>query len=317
MAAERYAHLRADAWPSRCARHDAALIERYVAERRRPARPAHRRDLLRRATRPGTRCCGAVWNWDRSSHPPVGRRPGAPHRRPVAIHPITAGSTTSSSSTRSTGTSTRTGPRAPAHRRRRGRIATRSSGPDGGRGSGRRRPARPRPVLARASDPPHHPAQGGDVGPRHAGGHRRRHRPPRRLAGADHRGATMSEPNVVTITTYEEARDAYRQKQLRQALYDDGRRRHGRRPGEPPRRRAPGPTAAREPPVPRATPTRRYERELLPADRRGDPRPVRGRGAGRTGEPQPPDDDEPGGAHRRRRPARAARRRRPSTCTRT
>ena len=32
----------------------------------------------------------------------------------------------------------------------------------------------------------------------------------------------MSEPNVVTITTYDQARDAYRQKQLRQALYDAG-----------------------------------------------------------------------------------------------
>jgi cytochrome P450 len=32
----------------------------------------------------------------------------------------------------------------------------------------------------------------------------------------------MTEPNVVTITTYDEARDAYRQKQLRQALYDAG-----------------------------------------------------------------------------------------------
>lgn len=32
----------------------------------------------------------------------------------------------------------------------------------------------------------------------------------------------MSEPSTITITTYEEARDAYRQKQLRQALYDAG-----------------------------------------------------------------------------------------------
>lgn len=32
----------------------------------------------------------------------------------------------------------------------------------------------------------------------------------------------MSEPATVTITTYEEARDVYRQKQLRQALYDAG-----------------------------------------------------------------------------------------------
>jgi cytochrome P450 len=32
----------------------------------------------------------------------------------------------------------------------------------------------------------------------------------------------MSEPNVVTITTYEAARDAFRHKQLRQALYDAG-----------------------------------------------------------------------------------------------
>jgi cytochrome P450 len=32
----------------------------------------------------------------------------------------------------------------------------------------------------------------------------------------------MSEPNVVTIDTYEGARDAYREKQLRQALYDAG-----------------------------------------------------------------------------------------------
>ena len=30
------------------------------------------------------------------------------------------------------------------------------------------------------------------------------------------------EPDVVTITTYEEAKDAYRQKDLRQALYDAG-----------------------------------------------------------------------------------------------
>ena len=32
----------------------------------------------------------------------------------------------------------------------------------------------------------------------------------------------MSEPETITITTYEEARDAYRQKTLRQALYDAG-----------------------------------------------------------------------------------------------
>lgn len=32
----------------------------------------------------------------------------------------------------------------------------------------------------------------------------------------------MSEPNVVTIDTYQDARDAYREKQLRQALYDAG-----------------------------------------------------------------------------------------------
>ena len=32
----------------------------------------------------------------------------------------------------------------------------------------------------------------------------------------------MSEPAVITITTYDEARDAYRQKELRQALYDAG-----------------------------------------------------------------------------------------------
>jgi cytochrome P450 len=32
----------------------------------------------------------------------------------------------------------------------------------------------------------------------------------------------MTEPEIVTITTYEEARDAYRQKNLRQALYDAG-----------------------------------------------------------------------------------------------
>jgi cytochrome P450 len=41
-----------------------------------------------------------------------------------------------------------------------------------------------------------------------------------------HEGAAMSdtatEPEVVTITTYDEARDAYRQKSLRQALYDAG-----------------------------------------------------------------------------------------------
>ncbi|HET9769467.1 MAG TPA: cytochrome P450, partial [Acidimicrobiia bacterium] len=32
----------------------------------------------------------------------------------------------------------------------------------------------------------------------------------------------MSEPVVVTVSTFEEARDAYRQKELRQALYDEG-----------------------------------------------------------------------------------------------
>lgn len=32
----------------------------------------------------------------------------------------------------------------------------------------------------------------------------------------------MSEPEIITITTYEEAKDAYRQKALRQALYDAG-----------------------------------------------------------------------------------------------
>lgn len=32
----------------------------------------------------------------------------------------------------------------------------------------------------------------------------------------------MTEPRVVTVTTYEGARDAFRQKHLRQALYDDG-----------------------------------------------------------------------------------------------
>ena len=32
----------------------------------------------------------------------------------------------------------------------------------------------------------------------------------------------MSEPNTVTVTTYEQAREAFRQKDLRQALYDEG-----------------------------------------------------------------------------------------------
>ena len=32
----------------------------------------------------------------------------------------------------------------------------------------------------------------------------------------------MTEPHVVTIATYHDARDAYREKQLRQALYDAG-----------------------------------------------------------------------------------------------
>ena len=32
----------------------------------------------------------------------------------------------------------------------------------------------------------------------------------------------MSEPETITITGYEEAKDAYRQKTLRQALYDAG-----------------------------------------------------------------------------------------------
>ena len=32
----------------------------------------------------------------------------------------------------------------------------------------------------------------------------------------------MIEPDVVTITGYEDARDAFRQKHLRQALYDAG-----------------------------------------------------------------------------------------------
>ena len=33
---------------------------------------------------------------------------------------------------------------------------------------------------------------------------------------------SVTDPTVVTITTYEEAKDAYRQKSLRQALYDAG-----------------------------------------------------------------------------------------------
>jgi len=32
----------------------------------------------------------------------------------------------------------------------------------------------------------------------------------------------LSEPETITITTYDEAKDAYRQKTLRQALYDAG-----------------------------------------------------------------------------------------------
>jgi len=32
----------------------------------------------------------------------------------------------------------------------------------------------------------------------------------------------MTEPGTVTVTTYEQAREAYRQKDLRQALYDEG-----------------------------------------------------------------------------------------------
>src|ERR1044072_9961065 len=32
----------------------------------------------------------------------------------------------------------------------------------------------------------------------------------------------MSEPEVVTVSNFEDARDAYRQKELRQALYDAG-----------------------------------------------------------------------------------------------
>ena len=32
----------------------------------------------------------------------------------------------------------------------------------------------------------------------------------------------MNEPEVTTITTFAEARDAYRNKALRQALYDEG-----------------------------------------------------------------------------------------------
>ncbi len=54
------------------------------------------------------------------------------------------------------------------------------------------------------------------------------------------------------------------------------RRGDGRRAGQPPRRRAPGPAAAREPPVPPRHPPP-LRALALPAHRRGDPGPPRGR----------------------------------------
>ena len=116
------------------------------------------------------------------------------------------------------------------------------------------------------------------------------------------------------MSTYEQAREAFRSKELRQALYDEGDvvmadvlvNLHGAEHRA--RRRL-------ENRLFRKDTHRRYEREFFPPVVDATLAPHVGPGPGRAGQPQPRDDDEPGGVHRRGRPTRSAPRRRPCTST--
>ena len=245
---------------------------------------------------PGTSCVGASWNWERSSHPPLGRRRRRRHRGR---------------------------PRPSRHRRHRAvpRRTTRSYGfldtvddlvplltaSHMAAGSHPLLWARPfgegrvvTDLLGHGIESMTHPAHRAVLRralPGHVEGPIRRARD---SPEAKERPMT-SNRDEITITTYEEARDAFRQKELRQALYDAGEvvmadvlvNLHGDEHRS--RRRLENRLFRRD------TQTR-YERELFPPIVEDTLAPASRRRPGRAGQPQPPDDDEPGGVHRRGRP---------------
>ena len=112
----------------------------------------------------------------------------------------------------------------------------------------------------------------------------------------------MSDYDVITLSSYAEAREAFRCKELRQALYDEGEvvmadvlvNLHGAEHRA--RRRLENRLFRRDTHV-------EYERELFPPIVEETLAPYVAEGQAELVEPQPPDDDEPGGLNGRGRPS--------------
>ena len=88
MEADRYAHLR-DRWAFSLDGRDAETIERHVRDGG-GLLACHTAAICFDADPRWAACIGAVWNWDRSSHPPLGPALVSPTAA-GRTHPLTAG----------------------------------------------------------------------------------------------------------------------------------------------------------------------------------------------------------------------------------